>query len=79
MPLVLADVGGVFAEDQGLAFGGKQQAQQQLDRGGLAGAVGPEQAEDFALLDFQVERLEGPHLLAGPRNRGRSSRGPAFR
>ena len=26
-PLVLADVGGVFAEHQGLALGGKQQAQ----------------------------------------------------
>ena len=41
--------------------------------------LGPEQAEDFALLDFQVERLEGPDLLAGPRSRDRPSRGPAFR
>ncbi len=38
-PLVLADVGRVFAENEGLTFGGKQQAKQQLDGRRLAGAV----------------------------------------
>ena len=28
--------------------------------------LGPEQAEDLAAADFQVERLEGPHFLAAP-------------
>ena len=76
--LVLADVGGVFAEDEGLALGGKQQAEQQLDRGGFAGAVGAEQAEDLALLDFQVERLEGPHLWPAPEIAIDLREGPRF-
>ena len=77
-PLVLADVGGVFAEHQGLALGGEQQAQQQLDRGRLAGAVGAQQAEDLALLDFQVEGLEGPHLLPAPEVAIDLRQGPRF-
>ena len=65
-PLVLGHVGGVAAEDQGLAGGGKQQAEDELDGGGLARAVGPEESEDFASLDFEVEGLQGPNLLTPP-------------
>ena len=46
--------------------GREQQPEEQLDGGGLAGAVGPEQAEDFALVDLQVEGVEGGLLLAAP-------------
>ena len=65
-PFVFRDLGGVAAEDQGLAVGGKQQAEDELDRGGFARSVGPEQAENLAAADFQVERLEGPDLLPPP-------------
>ena len=65
-PLVLGDVGGVAAEDQGLAAGGKEQPQEQLDRGRLARAVGAQQAEDLAAADLQVEGLQGPDLLPAP-------------
>ena len=65
-PFVLRDVGRVLAEDQSLPAGREEQAQQQLDRGGLARAVGAEQAEDLAAVDLQVERLESPHLLPAP-------------
>ena len=51
----LRDVGGRLAEDEGLAVGGEEQAEQQLDGGGLAGAVGAEQAEDLAAVDLEVE------------------------
>ncbi len=47
-------------------LGGEEQAEQQLDGGGLAGAVGAEQAEDFALVDLEVEGVEGGLLLAAP-------------
>ena len=57
---------------------GKQQAEQQLDRGGFAGAVGAQQAEDFALLDFEVERLEGPHLWPAPEIAVDLREGPRF-
>jgi hypothetical protein len=62
-PLVLRDVGRPAAEDERLARGGKDEPQQELHRGRLAGPVGPEQAEDLAPADLEVERLER-HLLA---------------
>ena len=65
-PLVLGDVGGRLVEDQGVALGGEEQAEQQLDGGGLARAVGPEQAEDLAPVDLKVEGLEGLDLRASP-------------
>ena len=49
----LRDVGGGLAEDEGLAVGREEQAEQQLDGGGLAGAVGAEQAEDLAAVDLR--------------------------
>src|SRR5438552_956180 len=57
--LVLADVGGGLSEDEGLAVGGEEQAEQQLDGGGLAGAVGPEQPEDLASPDLDVQGPQG--------------------
>ena len=65
-PLVLGDVGGRLVEDQRLALGGEEQAEQQLDRGRLARAVGAEQAEDLAPMDLQVERLQRLDLRAAP-------------
>ena len=65
-PFVLADVGGVLAEHQRPAAGGKQQPQEQLDGRRLARAVGAQQAENLAPPHFQVERFEGPHLLPAP-------------
>src|SRR5262249_50289331 len=64
--LVLADVGGGLAEDERLAVGGEEQAEQQLDGGGLPRAVGAEEAEDFALADLDVEGPQGGLLLAAP-------------
>src|SRR5262249_40328348 len=41
-------------------------AEQELDGGGLARAVGAEQAEDLAAMDLQVERAECGLLLPPP-------------
>ena len=65
-PLVLGDVGGRLVEDQGVALGGEEQAEQQLDRRGLARAVGAQQAEDLAAVDLKIEGLEGLDLRASP-------------
>ena len=62
----LLDVGGRHVEDEGVAVGGKEQAEQELDGGGLAGAVGAEQAEDLAAADFEVEGPQGHLLLPAP-------------
>ena len=48
----------VVACHPGLAFGGIQQAAQQAQRGGLAGAIRTDQAEDFAARDFEVEMVD---------------------
>ena len=65
-PLVLAHVGRRAAEDRGFARGRKQQAEQQLDGGRLARAVGAEQTEDLAALDLKVEGVQGDLFLAAP-------------
>ena len=65
-PLVLGDVGRRLVEDQRVALGREEQAEQELDRGRLARAVGPEQAEDLAPVDLEVERLERLDLRASP-------------
>ena len=49
----------VAAGDGGLAAGGRQQRGQHAQGGGLAGAVGPQEAEDFAGLDVQVDAGDG--------------------
>ncbi len=50
----------------GGAVGGKDQAQQELDGGAFARAVGAQQAKDFAALDGEVEVVEGADLVAAP-------------
>ncbi len=45
------------AENRRLPAGRVRQPEQDLDRGGLARPVGPEQAKDLSGLDLQVERL----------------------
>ena len=42
-----------------LAGGGRQQAGEHLDGGGLAGAVGPQEAEDLAGLDLEGHAVHG--------------------
>ena len=64
--LVLGDVGRRLAEDEGIALGREEQAEQEFDRGGLARAVRSEQAEDLASFDLEVERFEGLDLGAAP-------------
>src|SRR5207248_7492378 len=65
-PLVLGDAGGRLVEDQRVPFAGEEQPEQQLDRGGLARPVGAEQAEDFAPIDLEVQRLQRLDLRASP-------------
>src|SRR5262249_49332539 len=54
-------------EHQGVALGREQQAEQQLDRGGLARTVRPQQAENFTAMNLQVERLQRRLLAASPK------------
>ena len=49
----------VAAGDGGLAAGGRQQRREHAQRGGLAGAVGTEEAEDLAGFDAQVDAGHG--------------------
>ena len=53
------------AEDLDLAGGRGEQPFEDLDRRGLAGAVGAEQAEALARLDGQVEAAQRPRPAAG--------------
>ena len=57
----------VGAEHEARARGGGEQAAQHADRGGLAGAVRAEEAEDLAFVHAErdpVHGLEGPEVLA---------------
>ena len=47
------------AEDADLAGSGFEQAFENFDGGGFAGAVGAEQAEAFAFVDLQIEAAQG--------------------
>ncbi len=49
----------VDAEDDRLAGVGRAQALEDLDRGRLAGAVRPEQAEDLAGADLEIDAVDG--------------------
>ena len=51
-----------MAEDLDVALGRIQQAQQQLHGGGLAGAVGPEQAEHLAAAHLEVHGVHRARL-----------------
>ena len=48
---------------EGVAPGWAQQAGEHGDGGGLAGAVGAEQAEDLALVDVEAHLVDGQHAL----------------
>src|SRR5437762_3311105 len=65
------------SEDLGAPRGGKQQLHQQLEGGGLSGAIGPEKAEDLARADLDRQIGRGPRSRRGaPRRSGsRRSRG----
>ena len=69
-------VGGRAAEQQHLPGVGVDEAEQHLDDGGLAGAVGPEQADDLAAADRQRHVVHGraPRrtACAGPSTRRRA-------
>jgi hypothetical protein len=54
-----------MAHDQGVALVGLEQAGQHRDGGGLARAVGPEQAQDLALLDGEIHALHGLKVAKG--------------
>ena len=45
--------GDIEAGDDGAAFGGHHHGRKDAEDGGLAAAVGTEQAEDFTLLNFE--------------------------
>ena len=49
----------VEAEDVGRTLRREEQRRQDLDEGGLASAVGSEQAEELAGLDLQIDAVEG--------------------
>ncbi|HET9071682.1 MAG TPA: hypothetical protein VFN60_07180 [Acidimicrobiales bacterium] len=49
----------VEAEDPGAAGGGRLQAEDQVDGGGLAGTVGPEEGHDLPGGDLQVDAGDG--------------------
>ncbi|GAA4964504.1 hypothetical protein GCM10023238_35180 [Streptomyces heliomycini] len=51
--------------DDGLAAVGPQQGGQAADGGGLARAVRPEQAQDGALGDFEVDAVQCPDVPEG--------------
>ncbi len=53
------------AEDRPVALGRPREAEQQLDRRRLAGAVRAEQAEHLAAVDAQVEGIEGDRRAVG--------------
>ncbi len=55
----------VLAEHLPAATGRPCQAQQQLDGGGLPGAVGPQEAADRVLGNLQVEGFESLDVLIG--------------
>ena len=48
------------------AAGGREQAAQHAERGRLAGAVGPEQAEDLAALDLEADVIDGGESAEPP-------------
>ncbi len=49
----------VEAEDPGRPLGRQEQRRQDLDERRLAGAVGPEQPEELAGLDLEIDAVEG--------------------
>jgi hypothetical protein len=66
---------GVAAEHHGRARVGAQQAEQQADRGGLARAVGAEEAVHLPGGNLEVEAVERPGRAEGLRQAGGRDRG----
>jgi len=64
---VLGQVGAQYAD---LAAGGCEQAGEHLDGGGLAGAVGAEEAEELARVDGEVDVIDGGEIPEAARERG---------
>src|SRR6185437_16948929 len=56
---------GDAAVEFGVADGGAGDAREQLEQGGFARAVSADQADDFALLDFEGNVADGPDHFAG--------------
>jgi hypothetical protein len=56
---------GDMPEEPHLAARGLQQTQHQAQQGGLAGAVGADDAEEVARLDGEVDAVEHRHLSVG--------------
>ena len=57
--------GRVLAEDADLAGVGRAEALQDLDGGGLAGAVGPENGDDLAAVDLEVDAAHDLAVAVG--------------
>jgi hypothetical protein len=66
---------GRLAEQPQLAGGRGQQPEQQPDQGGLAGAVGADQADDLAGGDVEVDAVDRQQLAEPPAGTG-PPRGP---
>lgn len=56
---------GDAAVEFGVSHGGAGDAREQLEQRGFAGAVSADQADDFALLDFEGNVADGPDDFAG--------------
>ncbi|HEY3216063.1 MAG TPA: hypothetical protein VGK93_06180 [Candidatus Eisenbacteria bacterium] len=65
-PNLLSLADHVEAHHPGGAVGGVEQRREDLDEGGLAGAVGPQQAEGLAALDLDVHSGQGLHTAPAP-------------
>ena len=65
-PLPGLEISRRTAEDLGAAGGRKDELHQQLQRRGLAGAVGAQEAEDLPLLDVECEPVERAIRPAAP-------------
>ena len=51
-----------LSEQPGLPFAGRQQSREHLHRRGLAAAVRPEETEDLAAADFEVDVIDGDEV-----------------
>jgi hypothetical protein len=70
-PLLDLSIGDRPAEDARLPRRREDEPHQHLERRGLAGAVGAEEAEDLVLLDGETDVGDGAHLLAEEAERER--------
>jgi hypothetical protein len=60
------DVSGGVTEYFDMAAGGVEEPEEHFDRGRFTGAVGAEEAEDFAAADFEVDVIDGAGFRAAP-------------